>query len=133
MTTTDPGGKGASTIDAPEVDALHLDERPDGPGAAAMLAAGIGIFVTGLFTVLSEASVPIHDWLGSLEFGRGVGPLAGKTILGTLSFFASWIVLGMAWRTKDLDLRRWFWIAVALGVVGAALMLPPVFQAFATE
>ena len=133
MTTTDPGGKGASTIDAPEVDALHLDERPDGPGAAAMLAAGIGIFVTGLFTVLSEASVPIHDWLGSLEFGRGVGPLAGKTILGTLSFFASWIVLGMAWRTKDLDVRRWFWIAVALGVVGAALMFPPVFQAFATE
>jgi len=133
MTTTDPGGKGASTIDAPEVDALHLDERPDGPGAAAMLAAGIGIFVTGLFTVLSEASVPIHDWLGSLEFGRGVGPLAGKTILGTLSFFASWIVLGMAWRTKDLDLRRWFWIAVALGVVGTALMFPPVFQAFATE
>ena len=133
MTTTDPGAKGASTIDAPEVDALHLDERPDGPGAAAMLAAGIGIFVTGLFTVLSEASVPIHDWLESVDFGRGVGPLAGKTILGTLSFFASWIVLGMAWRTKDLDLRRWFWIAVALGVVGAALMLPPVFQAFATE
>jgi hypothetical protein len=115
------------------VDALHLDERPDGPGAAAMLAAGIGIFVTGLFTVLSEASVPIHDWLDSLDFGRGVGPLAGKTILGTLSFFASWIVLGIAWRTKDLDLRRWFWIAVALGVVGAALMFPPVFQAFAPE
>ena len=133
MTTTDPGGKRASTIDAPEVDALHLDERPDGPGAAAMLAAGIGIFVTGLFTVLSEASVPIHDWLESLDFGRGVGPLAGKTILGTLSFFASWIVLGMAWRTKDLELRRWFWIAVALGVVGAALMFPPVFQAFAAE
>jgi hypothetical protein len=133
MTTTDPGAKGASTIDAPEVDALHLDERPDGPGAAAMLAAGIGIFVTGLFTVLSEASVPIHDWLESLDFERGVGPLAGKTILGTLSFFASWIVLGMAWRTKDLDLRRWFWIAVALGVVGAVLMFPPVFQAFAPE
>jgi hypothetical protein len=133
MTTTDPGGGGASTIGAPEVDALHLDERPDGPGAAAMLAAGIGIFVTGLFTVLSEASVPIHDWLDSLDFGRGVGPLAGKTILGTLSFFASWIVLGTAWRTKDLDLRRWFWIAVATGVVGAALMFPPVFQAFATE
>ena len=133
MTTTDPGGRDASTIDAPEVDALHLDERPDGPGGAAMLAAGIGIFVTGLFTVLSEASVPIHDWLDSLDFGRGVGPLAGKTILGTLSFFASWIVLGIAWRTKDLDLRRWFWIAVATGVVGAALMFPPVFQAFATE
>jgi len=133
MTTTDTDGKGSSMVDAPEVDALQLDERPDGPGAAVMMAAGVGIFVTGLFTVLSEASVPIHDWLESLEFGRGVGPLAGKTILGTLSFFTSWIVLGMAWRTKELDLRPWFWIALALGVVGAVMMIPPVFQAFATE
>lgn len=133
MTTTDTGGKGDTILDAPEVDALHLDERPDGPGAAAMMAAGIGIFVTGLFTVLSEASVPIHDWLGSLEFGRGVGPLAGKTILGTVGFFASWIVLGIAWRTKELDLRRWFWIAIVLGVLGAVMMIPPIFQAFATE
>jgi hypothetical protein len=120
-------------VDVPEVDALHLAERPDGPGAAAMMAAGIGIFVLGLFTILSEASVPIHDWLESLEFGRGVGPLAGKTILGTVGFFASWIVLGIAWRTKELDLRRWFWIAIALGVLGAVMMIPPIFQAFATE
>jgi hypothetical protein len=129
----DTAGMGGSIVDAPEVDALHLDERPDGPGAAVMMAAGIGIFVLGLFTLLSEASVSIHDWLESLEFGRGVGPLAGKTILGTVGFLASWIVLGMAWRTKELDLRRWFWIALALGVVGAVLMFPPVFQAFATE
>jgi hypothetical protein len=133
MRTTDPVGRGGSIVDAPEVDALHLDERPDGPGAAAMMAAGIGIFVLGLVTLLSEANVSVHDWLESLEFGRGVGPLAGKTILGTVGFFASWIVLGMAWRTKELDLRRWFWIALTLGVVGAVLMFPPVFQAFATE
>jgi hypothetical protein len=129
----DTAGMGGSIVDAPEVDALHLDERPDGPGAAVMMAAGIGIFVLGLFTLVSEASVSIHDWLESLEFGRGVGPLAGKTILGTVGFFASWIVLGIAWRTKELDLRRWFWIALALGVIGAVMMFPPVFQAFATE
>ena len=133
MTTMGTVGRGGSIVDAPEVDALHLDERPDGPGAAVMMAAGIGIFVLGLFTLLSEASVPIHDWLESLEFGRGVGPLAGKTIFGTVGFFASWIVLGIAWRTKELDLRRWFWIALALGVAGAVMMFPPVFQAFATE
>ncbi len=133
MTTMGTVGRGGSIVDAPEVDALHLDERPDGPGAAVMMAAGIGIFLLGLFTLLSEASVSIHDWLESLEFGRGVGPLAGKTILGTVGFFASWIVLGIAWRTKELDLRRWFWIALALGVAGAVMMFPPVFQAFATE
>ena len=133
MTTTDPGGRGASILVLAYHRVATLDERPDGPGAAVMMAAGIGIFVLGLFTLLSEASVSIHDWLESLEFGRGVGPLAGKTILGTVGFFASWIVLGIAWRTKELDLRRWFWIALALGVVGAVMMFPPVFQAFATE
>ena len=133
MTTTDTAGMGGPVSDTPELDALNLDERPDGPGAAAMMAAGIGIFVTGVLTVLSEASVPIHDWLGELEFGRGVGPLAGKTILGTAGFFGSWLVLGIAWRKKELDLKRWFWIALALGIVGAVLMFPPVFQAFATE
>ena len=47
---------------------MYLDERPDGPGAAVMMAAG-RIFVLGLFTLLSEASVSIHDWLESLESG----------------------------------------------------------------
>jgi hypothetical protein len=126
-TTTEPA------VDAPEVDALGLTERPDGPGAAAMMAAGIGIFVMGLLTVLSEASVPIHDFLEDLQFSVGVGPLAGKTLLGSAAFFLGWIVLGAAWRNREVDLRRWFWIAFALGVLGAIMMFPPVFKAFASE
>lgn len=87
----------------------------------------------GLLTVLSEASVPIHDFLGELEFGQGVGPLAGKTLLASAGFLVSWVVLGAVMRHKEVDLRRWFWVAFALGVVGAVMMLPPVFTAFAAE
>ena len=120
-------------VAAPEVDALGLTDRPDGPGAAVMLAAGIGIFVLGVLTILSEASVPVHDFLEDLEFGLGVGPLAGKTLLASVGFFAGWIVLGIAWRDREVDIRRWFWIALALGVVGAIMLFPPVFKAFEVE
>jgi len=133
MTMTTSTASGEPIVDAPELDELGLEDRPDGPCAAVMMAAGIGIFVLGLFTLLSEASVPIHDFLEELEFGVGVGPLAGKTLLGSAGFLVGWLALGLAWRDREVNIRRWFWVALALGVVGAILMFPPVFQAFAAE
>lgn len=116
---------------APELADLNLADKPDGPGAAAMLAAGIGIFVTGLFTVLSEMSEGIHDLLGDMDFGVGVGPLAGKTTFGVIGFIAAWVILGYMWKDKEVDIKRMFWIGFVLGVVGALFMFPPVFLAFA--
>ena len=125
--TTDP------VVEDAGVEALGLGPRPDGPCAAVMLAAGVGIAVLGLATVLSEASEPIHDALEALEFGLGVGPLAGKTLVATIAFFATWMIFGVTWRAKELDIRRWFWISLGLGIVGAVLTVPPLFQAFASE
>ena len=116
---------------APELDELHLPDKPDGPAAAVMLSAGIGIFVLGLMTLLNEMSEGINKFLLSFEMGRGVGPLAGKTILGALAFFVSWLVLGLAWRKRNIDIKRMFWVGLVLGVLGAVLMFPPVFEAFA--
>ena len=115
---------------APELAELNLADKPDGPGAAAILAAGIGIFTTGLFTILSEVSEWVHEFL-VMDAGVGVGPLSGKTIMGTIGFFGSWAVLGYLWKDKDVDIKRVFWIGLAFGVVGAIFMLPPVFLAFA--
>lgn len=115
---------------APELAELDLPDKPDGPAAAAMVAAGIGIFVLGLLTVLSEASGPIHDFLGDLEFGRGVGPLAGKTTLSVVAWALSWAVLAGLWRTKDLNLKVWFPVGLVLGLLGAVGTFPPVFLLF---
>jgi hypothetical protein len=120
-------------VDAPELEPLHLEDRVDGPAAAVMLSAGIGVLVLGLLTLLSEASVSVHDFLETLDLDSGVGPLAGKTLLASAGFVMSWVVLGIVLRDKEVDLRRWFWIAFTLGVIGAVLMFPPVFQAFAAE
>jgi hypothetical protein len=116
---------------APELEGLDLRDRPDGPGSAAVIAAGIGIFVLGLFTLLSEVSEGIHVFLEDLDFGEGVGPLAGKTILATAAFFVSWAILGSIWRHKDTDIKQSFWVGLALGILGAILTFPPVFTAFA--
>jgi len=115
----------------PELADLELVDKPDGPGAAAILAAGIGIFVLGLLTTLNEMSEGIHTFLDAFDGDGGVGPLSGKTILATVAYFGSWAVLWVLWRNKDIDLKRTFWIGLGLGVVGTVLMFPPVFQAFA--
>lgn len=118
---------------APEIAELGLEEKPDGPGAAAMLAAGIGLLVLGLLTVLAEASAGIHDWLEGWDFDKGVGPLAGKTTLAVIVWAVSWIALHLGLRGKDVDLKRWFWVGLVLGVLGALMTFPPIFLSFAAE
>ncbi|HKX76468.1 MAG TPA: hypothetical protein VJR05_13875 [Acidimicrobiia bacterium] len=117
---------------APELAGLGLVDKPDGPGAAAMVAAGFGIFVLGLLTTLNEMSEAIHSFLDAFDGDFGVGPLSGKTTVATIAFFVSWVVLGGAWRRKNVDLKKSFWWGLALGVVGTVLMFPPLFQAFAS-
>lgn len=116
---------------APELAELHLVDKPDGPGAAMMISAGIGIFVLGLFTVLAEASTSTKTWLQKWEWGQGVGPLAGKTTLATLAYVISLVVLWAMWRNKNVNLRRAFTIGLVLGVLGAIGTYPTFFQAFA--
>jgi hypothetical protein len=118
---------------APEIAELGLGPRPDGPAAAAILAAGIGMFALGLLTVLAEASTGIHDWLEAWDFDRGVGPLAGKTIVAVIVWLVAWIVLALVWWRKEVDLKVWFWVAFILGALGFVGTFPPVFQAFTAE
>ncbi|HSJ51846.1 MAG TPA: hypothetical protein VLA90_11295 [Actinomycetota bacterium] len=118
---------------APEIAELGLAPRPEGPAAAAILAAGIGMFALGLLTILNEASEGLHDWLEGWEFGRGVGPLAGKTTVAVIVWVVAWIALGLAWRRKDVNLKTWFWVAFVLGALGFVGTFPPVFEAFAAE
>ncbi|HEX2459603.1 MAG TPA: hypothetical protein VHJ58_05595 [Vicinamibacterales bacterium] len=108
----------------PEVD------RPTGPVAAAVFAAGIGAFVLGLLTTLSEASTGVHDFL---EFDDDVGPLSGKTILAVIAYFGSWGVLHAVWRRQNPALRPIFIAAAVLVALGVLGTFPTFFQAFASE
>lgn len=116
---------------APELEPLKLADKPDGPGAAAMLAAGIGVLALGAATTLNEVSEGLNTFFRKFEMDRGVGPLAGKTTVAAIIFFLAWIVLGFLWKGKNVDIKRMFWIGLILGLIGAVFMFPPVFEAFA--
>ena len=129
MTTATPTGHHDEEV-VPELAELNLVDKPDGPGAAMMISAGIGIFVLGFLTVLAEASVDAKAWLMKWEWGVGVGPLAGKTTIAALSYFVSLIVLWVVWRAKDVNLKAAFYVGLALGVLGAIGTYPTFFQKF---
>jgi fluoride ion exporter CrcB/FEX len=101
--------------------------KPSGP-AAAVLAAGIGTFVLGLFTTLNEASTDINDFL---RFSDDVGPLSGKTIIAAAAFFVSWAILGYLWREREIAWRPVLTATVVLLALGFLGTFPTFFEAFA--
>ena len=103
---------------------------PDGPLAAALLAAGIGAFALGLFTTFAEASAGFR---GLLTLNGGVGPLSGKTVFATVVFVIAWAVLANRFRERDGLLRTATFAFVVLTVLGFLGTFPIFFQAFAPE
>ena len=86
--------------------------------AAAMLAAGIGSFVLGLMTSLSEGIHPVEN---ALNFYNPVGALTGKTWIAIAFWLISWAVLAGKWRNQAVDFGKVYnitLILVALGLLG---------------
>lgn len=106
------------------------DTKPNGPVAAAFLAAGVGAFTLGILVVLAEANQGIKDALDFAKLygiGSGVGPLSGKVTLSTLAFAVSWVVMHFAFRGRELPWGRVITVLTILLVLGFALTFPPVF------
>jgi hypothetical protein len=99
----------------------------NGSSAAAVLAAGIGLAVTGIMTVTAEN---IPAWLNALAWSKPVGALAGKTTLGLVGWVVSWIIFGVIWKDKEVKLRPILVTAAILAVVGLLATFPPFFDLF---
>jgi hypothetical protein len=116
-----------------EREVLARDEvtaHPDGPLAAALLAAGIGSFALGLLTTLAEASTGFRE---RLILNAGVGPLSGKTVWATVIFLIAWAVLYAQMRHRDGLLRSATIAFIVLTLLGLLGTFPIFFQAFAPE
>ncbi|GAB3409979.1 hypothetical protein [Flindersiella endophytica] len=103
--------------------------RPEGPAAAALVAAGVGAFTLGLLTTLAEVSTTVKDWL---TFSDSVGPLSGKVLITVTIWIVAWIVLHLALRTRaQLNSRvlTATGVLLALGILGT---FPLFFQLFET-
>jgi len=111
-----------------ETGELEVVERANGPAAAAVIGAGLGVFWLGLLTTLNEASTGIHDWL---IFDDGVGPLSGKTTVAVVLWLASWTVLSVSLWRRNLPygaILTLTGVFLALGIIGT---FPKFFELFA--
>lgn len=122
MTTTPHSDERLDDIDFPD--------RPEGPIAAAILAAGIGAAALGFLTTLAEASTDVKDWL---DWDSDVGPLSGKTSLAVVVWLLSWATLHVVYRSKPYETRRAVLIAAVLVGLGVLGTFPTFFQAFTSD
>jgi len=107
---------------------MDTAQKPNGAAAAAILAAGIGVFTIGLMTTLNEISSGLSS---RLIWVRPVGPLSGKTGVGIIIWLIAWVILHRMHRGRDVELGkivRWSWILLILGFV---LTFPPVYETVA--
>ncbi len=99
----------------------------NGPGAAAVLAAGIGSFTLGLLAVLADRIPSIKSWT---NFYNPTGPLSGVTTCTIFVWLAAWAILQIRWRGKTINFVPVSAIALALLAIGLLLTFPPITDLF---
>jgi len=107
----------------------NLDEHeplPNGPGAAAILAMGIGATTMAVLAIVGDHSGPIRKFL---IFYAPTGPLSGVTTLGTFAWIACWIALELTWKRRNVS-QRVLHVGLALLALSFILMFPPIGDLF---
>lgn len=100
----------------------------NGPSLAAVLAAGIGLAVTGIMSTLAES---IAAFGKGLTWSKPVGNLTGKTIIGIAAWLVSWLILSLVWRDRDVRFAPVIVISAILLVIGLLFTFPPFFELIA--
>lgn len=101
------------------------DQIPNGSGAAAILAAGIGAAALGVLAFANDAS----ETIGKLMvFYKPTGGLSGVTTLAILIWLLSWIVLGKRWRGRNVGMGLIGFASFTGLAVGFLLTFPPVID-----
>jgi len=95
--------------------------------AAALLAGGIGAFMVGLMTVLTEISSAIKT---AIIFYKPAGPLSGKTTIAVIVWLVVWVILGTQWKNKDVSFDKVAIAAFIFLAMGLLFTFPPFFLLF---
>lgn len=102
-------------------------ERTNGPGAAAILSAGIGSFAIGFLAIAVDRS----SFLKKLFiFYKPTGPLSGVTTVAILIWLLTWVILEWRWRNKTVSPGRIHGAALLLLGLGLLLTFPPIAELF---
>jgi hypothetical protein len=101
------------------------NDIPNGRGAAAILAAGIGCAAVGILALARDAFPPVAR---ALNFYNPSGPLSGVTTVAIVIWLAAWFFLAQRWRNETVQLAKVNAAAFALLAVGLLLTFPPVMD-----
>jgi hypothetical protein len=97
-------------------------EIPNGSGAAAILAAGIGCAAMGILAFAGDAWEAIGK---ALNFYNPTGALSGVTTVAILVWLLSWFVLSRLWHGRTVAMVGVNVWAFALLAVGFLFTFPP--------
>ena len=100
-------------------------EIPNGAGAAAILAAGIGCAALGVFTLLDDAFKGINAFF---TFYTPAGGLSGVSTSAIVVWLASWFMLEQMWGNRNVAAARISAAAFLLLAVGFVLTFPPIID-----
>jgi hypothetical protein len=106
---------------ATEAQRSHAD-IPNGPAAAAIMAAGIGSCALGVLAVVADASKTVGGWF---TFYFPSGPLSGVTSVTILAWLISWWFLAKRWRARNVNLSKTNALAFLLLALSLLLTFPP--------
>jgi hypothetical protein len=99
-----------------------LGELPSGPGAAAILAAGVGCLALGVLAFAGDAWPQLK---AVLAVWRPSGPLSGVSTGAVLIWLAAWLALHRRWAVREIDLGPVNLAAAAMLVAALLLTFPP--------
>ena len=103
-------------------DDANIDARPNGPAAAAILAAGVGCGTLGMLAFAADASSAFGRLL---NIYNPTGTLSGVTTGTIIVWLVVWLALNRLWRTRTIALNKVNFAAFALLAVGFLLTFPP--------
>jgi divalent metal cation (Fe/Co/Zn/Cd) transporter len=95
---------------------------PNGKGAAAALAAGIGSFLLAVFAIAADQVASIKTLM---NFWKPTGPLSGVTTCAIVVWLVVWLILYRRWHDRDVAIARISAAAFALLILGLLLTFPP--------
>ncbi len=103
----------------------NIDARPNGPAAAAILAAGIGCGALGVLAFAADASSAFGRLL---NIYNPTGTLSGVSTGAIIVWLVAWLALHHLWRIRTIALGKVNVAAFALLAVGFLLTFPPVMD-----
>jgi hypothetical protein len=95
---------------------------PNGSGAAALLAAGIGCFALAILAMAADKWAPIRN---ALDFYNPTGQLSGVTTTSILIWLLSWGILEWRWKNRTVAAGGICVVAFALLILSLILTFPP--------